>query len=272
MNPISKVGAALAAVLVIAVVVIAVIGWNLLPASSGLGGPLVTPAPSPSTMPSPTPSTLAAPWWLAGTVGPCGEAPVTYGCAGELVAGLHTSGGLAPAVTYRVPDGWVNVRDWRGYFTLFPDTPANRAGVAAGGDPTTEILIVPIDVSTFACDNLSPESGAWTATEITTRLAARDGLDVVPVAATIGGLPGSHVDTAAEPDWNTECPVAIPSSPSGADGRYRVLVLDRPDGNVIAVHLRSAEAAEFEPFVTSAMPIVESLDFDLSQPPSPSPS
>ena len=51
MNPIAKLGAAVAAVLVIGVV-----AWNLLPGPIGPGGPNPTPSPSPTqAQPSPTP-------------------------------------------------------------------------------------------------------------------------------------------------------------------------------------------------------------------------
>ena len=63
MQPVFKFGVGIAAVLLIAIV-----GWNLLPASqSGVGGPSATPAPTPTPSPTATPIAMVDGPLAAGT-------------------------------------------------------------------------------------------------------------------------------------------------------------------------------------------------------------
>ena len=127
-----------------AIAMIAVSGCSSIPAAS-----IGTSAAAGATSTPSTSAAAAAPWWLDDDE--CGEAPAEYGCAGELAPGTHTSGGLSPSVTYTVPTGWVNNRDWSTYFAIFPDTPAARAALVTGGVPTTDILIRPFDEPIEGC-------------------------------------------------------------------------------------------------------------------------
>lgn len=277
MNPAVKIGAAVAAVLVIAIV-----GWNMLPGpSTGSGGPAATPTPtsSPAASAAPTP-VPTAPWWVGlnrSGIRECGQAPgVPYGCAGELAAGTVTSGGLDPALTYTVPSGWVNSRDWAKYYVLFPDTPANRSAVANGGDAGIVIVIgePTVPVANVDCSG-TPQTGVGTtAAEIAAALVARDGLVTgTPKAVTLSGLTGQQLDVSLEPGWTATCP-ADPATPAvpligevipvvvTAEHPYRLILLDTPDGGNIAIELLANTAAAFEPSLAAAMPIVETFEFD----------
>lgn len=241
--------------------VVAVVGWNLLPRQPGFGGE-ATPLLSPTTTPASIPPTEAArPWWLAGTSGPCGEAPLPYGCEGELNAGTHTSGGFQLALTYRVAAGWVNYRDWATYFAVFPDSPSNRAVIDARTDPTTDILVRKVDGQIAPCDGASPSAGDGNAANALGRIAARHGALAAASPATIGPLSGQTVDVSAKPDFPLLCvgATAPPVAPDG--GRYRVIVLDSPDGGLIEVEIRASPAEAFDVFAPVAMQVVESMTF-----------
>lgn len=251
MNRYLKLAAGLAAVIFVAVLV-----WQVLPGPSGPG---VRPTPTPIVTPSqgavaPTPA-ATTPWWL-GSDASCGEGPGPYGCAGELSPGLHTSGGLAPTLTYTVPAGWVNYRDWATYFLLFPDTPGSRAEIGPINDPRPHIVVRPLSGDLSDC--ASPPPVEWSAGEILAAFAALDPSAATPTAVTIDGLSGNQVDLAVRP----EVPIACPEAPPSPDGdRHRLIVLGAT-GAVLAITI-TAMPADFEAFLADAMPIVETFDFDV---------
>src|SRR6186997_1829853 len=97
MNPSLKIAAA-----ALAVVIVAVIGYNLLPAgTTNVGVPL------PTATASPTPIVTATPTF--DVEGQCGGALST--CRGQLTAGTYTSRAMDPALTFTVPSGWYNKFD-----------------------------------------------------------------------------------------------------------------------------------------------------------------
>jgi len=281
MNPIFKLGAAAAAVLIIAVV-----GWNLLPERPGGTGGQSTPspAPAPSQTAAETASPAPAPPWWGASGAVCGH-PVA--CAGELAPGSHTSGSFQPSVTYTVPAGWVNTADWHDredYFALLPDTPANRAA-AARNEVAQSIVIVPhTDLMSEHC--ISPQVGL-SAAEIADALATREGIDASePVSVTISGLAGRQLDVGLEPGWTANCTQdsetpAVPlvgSWRAQGEERYRIVILDTPNcgetveqgpacesgGNIVIV-IYAEQAADFVALVAAAMPIVDSFEFDVSE-------
>ena len=153
MNPFAKAGVAIAAV-----VLIAVVGYTLLPGTSGgVGGPAPTaiPTASPTTAPSPSPSAAASaaavyPTWYTPEGGSLG--------AGILSAGSHTSR-FTPAFTYTVPTGWINGRDDGDFHLLFPDTPATQAEHASSGDLAHAIQLGQVDQPYFVCEGLEKSGG-----------------------------------------------------------------------------------------------------------------
>jgi hypothetical protein len=243
-------------VAVAAVVLVAVVGFAVLgPRGSNIGGdtPQVTPTPTPS------PTTAGRPWWLAGTDGSCGESSELFGCAGELAAGTHTSGGFRPAITYTVPAGWVNYRDWADYYVIFPDTPATRA---AGGESSDHILVLPLGNPVTDCSETP--AGSQDAALVANAFAALDPERPTPSAITIGGLSGKQVDLTVFPEFPLPCPAASPPPLAADGGHYRLIVLDTPSVPV-AVVVKARDAADFDAFAASAMPIVESMTFAVGQ-------
>jgi hypothetical protein len=264
-----RIGAAVAAILVLAV-----IAWNLLPGRpTGVGGQASTPTPAASLVVSPPTSpasSAAGPWWLLGVRQICGYSPMEYGCAGELSSGTHTSGTLEPAVTFTVPSGWVNYADWRAYFALLPDTPATRAGLS-NYVYVRSIVMITDDVRVASTDC---QAGNWeggtSAAEIAAALAARDGLETTePISVTVDGLTGLRLDVGLEPGWTGTCPqdpttpavTIVANQMAKSDDRHRLILLDERDGGNIAILLYADHAADFEPFLAAAMPIVDSIDF-----------
>jgi hypothetical protein len=258
MNPLAKAGAAIAAV-----VLVAAIGYTLLPGNrSGVGAPAPTAVPSatPTTVPTakptarPTPAASSAvfPEWYTPN-------PEDRG-AGILTAGSHTTTSFQPVLTYAVPAGWVNHSDAT-YFGLFPDTPVNQAEFARSDEPADSILMGSIDSPYFVCKGLENYRG--TAAEMAAAAAANEILvvsDVVDV--TVGGLSGKRFDVRVSPDWDGNCPGDPPGS-NYLDGRTRVFFLDAPGRGAITIFVGSMHAADHEAFVTSATPVVESFDFSL---------
>lgn len=256
MNTIIKVGAALAAVLVVAVV-----GWNLLPAGTpSIGGP-GSPSPSPSVSQSVAPTATATPPWDSiSTRAPCGE----LGCGGPLTAGTYASKALQPAVSYTLTDPWVNLRDWPVFFQLYPDTLANRA-LAASDKYAPYILILPGPTKVSPSAACAGEGTISDEVEVdaagfTDFMASRQHLSVSePVSVTISGLTGRQVDVGFKPGW-TGC---LPGTPIGMThaqtDRFRFIVLDTPDGKSLLITLWSP--TDFDTFLAAAMPVVQSFEF-----------
>ena len=184
-----------------AALVVAVVGYNLLPGTTGPGGPIIAPTPSAQ----PTAAVTAAPsasavfpsWWTS-------DGPPTG--AGVLQAGSHTTTYFSPGFTFSVPEGWVNDGDEAGYFSLFPDTPANQAEFASSGLLAQSIVMGPHPSPYFLCESVENNQGA-TAAEMVAAVTANEALlttGLVDVA--IGGLTGKQFDVRLNPDWTGTCP------------------------------------------------------------------
>ena len=123
-NPLAKAGVAIAAL-----VLIALVGYNLLPGNrSGVGG--TGPTAVPTASPTAAPSTAEIAKRRVSDVVHVGQ---QLRRNRVLAAGSHATRLFQPAVTYTVPAGWVNYSDAT-YFGLFPDTPANQAEFARSGE------------------------------------------------------------------------------------------------------------------------------------------
>lgn len=269
-----------------AVVLVAIVGWRLLPGDGGIGSINPTPTPSPTVAAgsgSPAPAPTRG-WWL-GSGSLCG---LPVACAGELAPGTHSSRSIRPSFTFAVPDGWVNVADWHDvddYFALAPDTPANRAAAATGEEFVQSIVIGPHRPVVGANCVLPQADVGLRAAEIVTALSAREGLEAsVPETVTISGLAGRQIDASLELGWTGACPddPGVPAvgllagRRAQGDNRQRLIILDTPDcgetveqgpicasGGNISIVIYTDRAADFDAFLSAAMPIVESLEFDL---------
>lgn len=112
---------------------------------------------------------------------------------------------------------------------------------------------------------------------------ARPGLNSSgPVEVTIGGLSGQQIDVSIAPDWTGHCSgggpfVPLVYSPGfiwwGAEPgeRFRIIVLDvagLPSGMyaTVMIVIYSADTAAWEDHLSASTAVVESFEFDTTQP------
>ena len=251
-----KLAAGLAAVLVVAVV-----AWQLLPGRNGGIGSQQSPTPTLQPSATPVASSLAS----TGAVFPSWY-PHRDG-AGILPPGSVTTLSFMPGSTFSVPDGWVNSGDSARYHELFPDTPANQTEFERAERLAQSIVMGPHTSPWFFCESVEHNRGA-TAAEMAAAVAANEALATTGlVDVEIGGLSGKQFDVRLNPDWTGTCPPS-PDDPPGmnlGDERIRGILLDHPGRGVIVIFVGSLSSADFEAFLAEAMPIVESFQFDLGQ-------
>ena len=253
MNAYAKIAVAAAAVLIVAV-----LGYNLLPGgSTGVGGPAPTASPTPTATPTAPPSPNAS---------------FEYPTGGILPAGSHATKLFTPAFTFTVPDGWINDGDTAaaalgnlGFYSLFPDTPANRAEFARTGNAANNMSIVAnLERPWFVCeaweDNRGPTAAEMAAAVSSNEATTTTGL----VDVAIGGLTGKQFDVRLDPDWTETCPGDPPGVDLG-DQRTRAIFLDHPGSRVLVIFVNSLHSADHEAFLAEAMPIIESFQFDAGQ-------
>jgi hypothetical protein len=232
-----------------AALVVAVVGYNLLPGTSGPG----TPTTAPTASAQPTSVATAEP-----------SATFSYP-SGILPSGSHATASFLPSFTFTLSEPWVLDGDTSSYYSLFPDSPANRAEWARTGNAANGILIASeLERPWFVCEAWEDNRGA-TAAEMVAAVTATEALATTGVVdVEIGGLTGKQFDVRLNPDWTETCPGDPPGLDLG-DGRNRMFFLDRPEDNPLVIFAGSLHAADHEAFVAEAMPIVESLQFDLEQ-------
>jgi hypothetical protein len=183
--------------------------------------------------------------------------------AGILHAGSQTTRNFSPGFTFAVPEGWVNSGDETGIYGLFPDTPANAAEHAASAGLAQEIAVFRYGGPYWLCDAWEDHHGE-TATEIVASMVATEAIATSePIDVTIGGLTGKQLDLRLDPGWTDTCP-GDPPTFDLEDTRTRVILLDTPDTGVMFINVGSLHSADHEAFLAEAMPIIESLQFDIS--------
>ena len=243
-----------------AAIVVEVVGYSLLPGKTGPGAPSTAPTPSLQPTTAVTIAPTAGPvfplWWSS-------DGPPTG--AGILQAGTRTTTSFRPAFTFSVPEGWVNDGDEAGYFSLFPDTPANQAEFARSGGLAQSFVMGPLDDPYFYCDADEDNRGE-TAAEMVAAILAGESLTTTGLLdVEIGGLTGKQFDVRLNPEWTSTCPPGPNDPEDPGDGRSRGILLDAPDRGVLVIFVGSMTSADFEPFLAEAMPIIESFQFDLGQ-------
>lgn len=262
MNLSIKIGAAIAAV-----VILAIVGWNLLPGrSTGVGGGgTATPSPTPSPTSTPSGSAIYPPWYTQQGDG-----------AGIIAAGSQTTRRFLAGSTLTVPEGWVNDGDNAQIYTLFPNSSANANEYALARQTAQNILIAAtVANNMFAiCDATGLFQGTTAAGVIDAVVANEAFMTSEPVDVTIGGLSGRQIDIQLDPGWTGSCPLQEndPATRDYGDVRNRLIVLDAPGRGPIGISIGSTYSSDFPAFLADAMPIVESLRFDFGLGAAPSPS
>lgn len=232
---------------VAAVVIVAVLGYNLLPGSStGGSGPRVTPSPSPT----PTSSPMALP-----------SPPAV------LAAGRYAYSASDPPFTFTVPVGW----------TLNEEDTVRRTD-----GPIDDIVNVLHGMRIAAKDAACTEAPApgidHTAAALVADMAANPALAAsAPRSISIGGLNGQMIDVAIAAGWTRPCPftdgkpgVTLITDVDLATGPFwgltdhnkiRIIALDTGGGENVVITVDSADGKTFDSTVAAAMPVIESFVF-----------
>ena len=237
-----------------AVVLVALVGWQLLPGrQDSVGGP---------TSPTPTPQPSAT---AAATAAPSASATFAYPSSRILPPGSHATVSFLPAFTFTLTEPWVLDGDSNEIYGMFPDSPANRAEWAQTGEGANGIFIASkLARPYFACEAWEDNRGA-TAAEMVAAVAATEALLTTGVVdVEIGGLTGKQFDVRFNPDWTETCP-GDPPGLDLEDGRNRVFFLDRPGDIPLVIFAGSKHTVDQEAFLADAMPVLESFQFDLGQ-------
>ena len=205
-------------------------------------------------------------------------------CLGPLDAGTYSSqffdpyvGRGAPweprfdALSYTVPDGWINVSDFPDDFVLKPANAPGEARVILNND-------IVVANQAELCSEVRDQTIGTTAEEITTYLATAPGILVTaPEAVSIGGLDGFRVDVRLDPAWTQPCPWSegrpvrmLFADRDAAEGfswamepglENRIYFLDVVDGRTLMIDVGTREPADFDAFVTQVTPVIESFVF-----------
>jgi hypothetical protein len=255
MNTQVKLIAALAAAIVIAVV-----GYNLLPGRGGPGGPSATLQPTTPPTAAPTPSTAPTE-----TVITCDGG--TAGCEGPLAAGSHTAANFRPRLTYVVPAGWSNTYDPGRAYSLVPP----------GGGYSFQVLSeVEIPEQTQPGCTAAKKSGSTGSVgEWVDFLTNNPGLTAkAPIPATVGGASGFRVDFARSSTWTKACPNSVGPAVmiwvrTGVTKQGRWIddqqesfwILDVQGATVLITLDSSPDPAQHAHDIANAQPIIDSFQF-----------
>lgn len=259
MSPMLKWGAAAVAVLVIAVV-----GYNLLP-GSGVGTPRPTATPSPTTAPTPS----RAPGLLV----PGALAPGTY------ITQPFEGSGFSTAVTFALPAGWSGFPNWG---LLGPEGTGASGGIGIGFLTADGLFSDP-------CHWDSKRDGSWpqrgdivvgpSVDDLVAALGAHASYTATaPTAVTLNGYAGKKIDlqlpssvdlakcdpVGANPDgayfvWGTADQGGNDLYLQGPGQRWQLWILDVAGHRVVIVVDDYANTSEQDR--TAAQSIVDSVRF-----------
>lgn len=256
MNPALKFGAAIAAI-----VVIALVGFGLL---RGGSTPEVA-APAATSATSPTPSPAASP---SGSASAC--VIDTTGCAGPLTAGDHASAQFLPALSFQTPAGWENNVDIARAYRLL-DT-----GTAPF--PEIEVMSQLAIAEQNATCAAARKAGAGTAVQdFIDFLTSHPGLDVTaPTPVDVGGYQGQSVQVRLGSTWFEKCPFnespyaflitdtgATPTRVRGLEGidTMYLTFLDVAGETVVVNVVGPSDKAAMDAVITAAQPVIDSMRF-----------
>jgi hypothetical protein len=242
MNTFTKLAIAAAAV-----VVIAVVGINLLPAGGAIGGgPGLSPSPSPTLQPSPSPTPASV-----------------FPPAGELEIGRHAMTREGVPFSFSVPtSGWIS----NGEFSIDKSTvvTADGGGFIFWTDTPTGVFADP-------CAQLKRPPIGPSAADLAAAVAQVPGTDLVsgPSDATVGGYPAKHVVLTIPED--VDCNASsfyLWYAPTAELARYatelgstiRVWIID-VDGTLVWIDGETYKGAGPDPR-QEIQQIVDSIEFE----------
>lgn len=202
MNTYAKLAAAAAAILVVAFV-----GWQLLP-GGGFGG---KPTPAPTQTAAPT---AASPTAAASEASEARKMP-----DGPLPAGTYFTNPISESplkVTFEVPGDWDGFGPWG---IIGPDGPEAPKGIGIGFLTAEGLFSDPCHWD-LARNGSWPQAGdvaaGTTAEDLVAALGANDAYTATaPVDVVIGGYSGKRVDLELPADVTTGCDVVAAQSGSG---------------------------------------------------------
>jgi len=254
MHPNIKVAASIAAVIVIALV-----GYNLLPGSSGIGGfgpaptPVVTPAPTASPSPSPTPTPF-----------PCEQATP---CAGDLTAGHHRTSAFQPAVGYDVPVNWTNPRDKTNAYVLHaPSAPDHYIALYS------HVAIPAQDTSCKVTRKTGVGNGV---ADWVNFLTKHPGLHATtPQSLTVGGYPAVRVTFTVAATWTQTCPnsvgpavvditndATVPAYKEMVDDQTTSLTIVGVPGQTVLIEVQTGGSADQDAVWNMVKPVIDTMTF-----------
>jgi hypothetical protein len=213
----------------LAVVIVALIGYNLLPGSTGVGGP------GPSASPTPTPGSSTSPSASAAAVDCEDQLP---GCEGPLAAGVHHTKQFAPGFSYEttspVLGAWLNVIDLPAIMKIDQGNPNDPYALLWSDAAITD--------QTGPCSADPDPARGRRAADWIAFLTSHPGLVASePVSVDFGGITGQQVELAVKDTWTATCPnhsahyvtlltQPVQGRPSeyglGSDGRLLFTVVD----------------------------------------------
>jgi hypothetical protein len=246
MNMYAKLAVAAAAVLVVALV-----GYNLLPSASdqrSAGGPEASPTPSPTASPSLTPT----------------PTPVAFLPIGQLALGRHTLPMEGIPMSFEV-----TTSDWisNGSFGIDrgPGLKPDGAGFIFWQNDANGVFIDP-------CHQIKGPVVGPTASDMATAIAAVPGIDLVsgPSAVRVGGRPAQYVvvtipdDIACRPDqfylWYDSSDPAAARYATQPGSTIRVWIVD-VDGKRVQIDGETYKGAGPEPG-QAIQRIIDSIQFE----------
>jgi hypothetical protein len=249
LTPYSKLAVGLAAALIVAAV-----GWNLVPRQPGFGG---GPTPSPTLTAAPTPAKSADPVCDNGTTG----------CRGRLQPGAYTSRNFQPSFGYTVPSGWANWLDFASTYSLNP--PADKFSFGL----YSQVAIPDQDATCTPTRKAGVGNAVADWVDFLTR---HPGLVAeTPVAVNVGGYAGFSIKFARADSWTRTCPNSIGPAifvvtDSGAVPNRRLFVDDQQvtfwildvAGETVILHVDSAPSAAVHlADLGAAQPVIDSIVF-----------
>jgi hypothetical protein len=226
-------------------------------------------------------------WWLEA----CRETGTN--CLGDVEAGTYKSQYFLPrldvadvaswapdfgALSYTVPDGWVNSADWPERFTLTPSADWPEGQAAPNGIQQIELhWQYAANAQNAGCTSAELTSVPRTVSGLVDWVRGLPSLAAsAPTAITIDGHPGQWLDVGVAPSWKTTCPgetrpIALFLTEAGDRGdtfavvageRHRLVFLDLGGGDIVMVDVASSDLARFDSLASQAMPIIQTFQFE----------